>query len=113
MVLKFQKNKPKYIIQVTAHFQIQIQGGIVAANGITGIFMVQAVVGASLADKVKRDSDKSNGSDLGRKRENSLFAQILEEKEEEQKAAMNCHTVTYGRDCRIRTFQYQPIEYHF
>ena len=113
---------PKYITQGyiarTCHkvdtIEIRIQGGIVAVNGFTGIFMVQSVLATATVDKVKRDSDKSKDKASGRKRENSLFSQVLEEKKEEQKAAaMNCHTVTYGRDCRIRNFQYQSGEYRY
>ena len=76
--------------------------------------MVQSVLATTAIDKVKRDSAKANDSRTGKKSDTSLFAQILEEKEEEQKGmAMDCHTITYGRDCRIRNFQYQSGEYHY
>lgn len=76
--------------------------------------MVNAVMAAPISDKVKRDADKA-ASDYsqGKKRE-SLFSRILNQAEEEAKEApRECHMVTYGQDCMLRTFQYQKREYHY
>lgn len=76
--------------------------------------MVHSVLAASAVDSLKKDSTKTKDGRTGKKREATLFSQILEEKEEEQKTgAMDCHTVTYGKDCRIRNFQYQTGEYRY
>lgn len=43
------------------------------------------------------------------------FSQVLQEVSEEKfpDAPMHCHTVTYGRDRRLRTFLYHSGEYRY
>lgn len=76
--------------------------------------MVHSVAAVPNAGRTKREhyhpvfmqdiEDSSNGS----------FAQALElAKEEVRNSSMNCITTTYGRDCKMKTFFYQPREYHF
>lgn len=94
--------------------EIHIQGGIDAANGISSIFMVNAVMAVPTSDKVKRDASKAANSHSQGKKQESLFSQILNQTvEEAQEAPRECHMVTYGQDCMLRTFQYQKREYHY
>lgn len=93
--------------------EIRIQGGISAANGITGIFMVHSVEAVSSVDKVRRDADRARDFQ-SKSKQNSLFSQILNQKTEDlQKDSMECHTVTYGQDSKLRTFLYQSREYSY
>ena len=65
--------------------------------------MVHSVVAVPSVGKIKRERRTPNGT----------FAQVLERaKEETKESPMSCVTTTYGRDSRMRTFFYQPREYH-
>ncbi|MBE5884239.1 MAG: hypothetical protein E7291_07465 [Lachnospiraceae bacterium] len=76
--------------------------------------MVHSVLAVSSADKVKRDTNKSEESYHSGKQSKPLFAQILEQcKEEIQSAPAECYTVTYGQDSKLRTFQYRMREYNY
>ena len=76
--------------------------------------MVHSVEAVSSVDKVKRDANKTTNSRTQDKQSKALFSQILDQKKQEQKAnSMECHTVTYGQDSRLRTFQYQSREYNY
>lgn len=76
--------------------------------------MVHSVVAVPMIGKVKRDNQNTSYSDSGNHSSNGSFARVLEAaKNEVQDSAMDCHTTTYGRDSQIRTFFYQPREYHF
>lgn len=71
-----------------------------------------------IADRTKRDANKTADAYADGKKGTPLFAQILDtamdEQTTEQKTAPGeCHTVTYGQDCMLRTFQYQKREYHY
>ncbi|MCM1126902.1 MAG: hypothetical protein NC429_10570 [Lachnospiraceae bacterium] len=76
--------------------------------------MVHSVAAVPNVGRVKREH--RNFSYYGDKEtaSNESFAQVLERaKEETQESPMNCVTTTYGRDCKMRTFFYQPREYTF
>lgn len=76
--------------------------------------MVQSVAAVPSIGKVKRDHQNNSHSGTGGRNPGGGFAQILADaREETQKASMDCHTTTYGRDRQIRTFIYHPVEYHF
>lgn len=76
--------------------------------------MVHSVVGVAITDKVKRDAPREANSYSKGKDSNALFSEILEQRIEEQKEApRSCHTVTYGQDSKLHTFQYQKREYHY
>ena len=76
--------------------------------------MVHSVMAISSAGKVKRDSSSSIDTRSDKEQSDHLFSQVLDEKIEEQKnAPLNCHTITYGHDSRLHTFQYQTREYHY
>ena len=93
---------------------MHFQGGIDAAKGFSGIFMVQSVAAVPSIGKVKRDHQNHSHSGTNGQNSSGCFAQILDKATEEtRKASMECHTTTYGRDKLIRTFIYQPGEYHF
>lgn len=83
-------------------------------NGFSGIFMVASVAAVSNVPKTRREEPRIPYSDF--KKENGVrsFARILEENVKETKAAlMDCNTMTYGRDSRMRDFSYQAREYHY
>ena len=76
--------------------------------------MVHSVVAVPTIGKVKRDHQNTSYSDSGNQNSNGSFAKVLEAAESEHcSSVMDCHTTTYGRDSQIRTFFYQPREYHF
>ena len=76
--------------------------------------MVHSVTAVSEVDKIKRDMPKMNHGYADSKQSDPLFSQILEQKEQElQHDSIACHTVTYGSDSKIHTFQYQSREYHY
>ncbi len=105
-----------YSTKVTGTIKICIQGGIVAAKGISGIFMVNSIMAVSTTGKIKRDGAGTNTSvcEENCQKSNPLFSQLLQKEVEEQRAAsMNCHTATYGQDSMIHAFHYQKREYHY
>ncbi len=103
-----------YSKKVLDAIEIRFQGGIVAANGFSSIFMVQSVAAVPGVGKVKREHYNAAQFEAGGKNSNGSFAKILESaKEETRNSSMDCHTTTYGRDCQIRTFLYQSGEYRF
>lgn len=74
--------------------------------------MVQSVAAVSGVSKVRRDRRDISYPGTKERESNDNFAQVLEEaKKETRNTSMNCHITTYGRDCRMRTFLYQPGEY--
>lgn len=76
--------------------------------------MVHSVAAVPNVGKIKREHQNPVYSGIMADSSNGSFAQVLERaKEETQNSPMDCVTTTYGRDCRIRTFYYQPREYHF
>ena len=97
--------------EVTA--KIRIQGGIVAANGFTGIFMVHSVSAVGNTKKVSRDGNGSGTGYNGREASPHTFSKILEAELKEKEAPAECRTVTYGRDLHLRTFLYQTHEYQY
>lgn len=103
-----------YSKKVLDTIEIHFQGGIDAANGFSSIFMVQSVTAVPNIGKVKREHHNAARFEAGGKNSNGSFAKVLENAEEEtRKSSMDCHTVTYDRDCQIRTFLYQSGEYRF
>lgn len=83
-------------------------------KGFTGIFMVHSVAAVPNAGKVKREHYNPAYIGVSEKSSSGSFAQALEHaKEEVQNSPMDCVTTTYGRDLMMRTFYYQPREYHF
>lgn len=78
--------------------------------------MVNSVMEVSATGKIKRDDEKSRAT-LNEKYKNAsqgLFSELLnQEVEEQQKASVNCRTLTYGQDSRLHTFEYQKREYHY
>lgn len=96
----------------TVTIKIYIQGGILAAKGLTDIFMVHTVTAVSLTKKVSKDARRSSNSYSSPQQTPHTFSNFLEEEINELKAAPNnCHTVTYGNDLKLHTFLYQPREY--
>lgn len=76
--------------------------------------MIHSVLAVPSTGKIKRESYKSTGTPSDKEQSNHLFSQILEEKMDEQKKApMDCHTLTYGQDSRLHTFYYQSREYNY
>lgn len=84
-----------------------------AAREITDMFVVHSVAMVSSVDRVKRDANRTRDFSP-RGRQSVLFSQILEEKEQElQRTPLECHTITYGQDSRLRTFLYRSREYGY
>lgn len=76
--------------------------------------MVHSVVAVPAIGKVKRDNQNASYSESRNQNSNGSFAKVLENATNETRdSAMDCHTTTYGADSQIRTFFYQPREYHF
>ncbi len=92
---------------------MRIQGGIIAANGFTSIFMVHSVSAVETTKKASRDGGGSPGGYSGNGKSTHSFSRILEAEMNEHKAPTECHTVTYGNDRRLRTFLYQTREYQY
>lgn len=92
---------------------MHIQGGIIAANGFTSIFMVHSVSAVETAKKASRDSDGSSGGYTGSDKSTHSFSKILEAEINEKQAPAECRTVTYGNDLKLRTFLYQTREYQY
>lgn len=93
---------------------MRIQGGIIAANGITSIFMVSSVLAVPTVGKVKREDPRDSHSGSKEKDSKGLFAQVLEEAvHEPEPAPRDCCTMLYGRDSRLQTFRYMTREYHY
>ncbi len=75
--------------------------------------MVHSVVAVPSIGKIKRERRSPVYTGTMENSSNGTFAQVLERaKEETKESPMNCITTTYGRDSRMRTFLYQPREYH-
>lgn len=94
--------------------KIRIQGGINAANGINAVFMVESVMAVSRPSKITRDRrNESNAGNRGRK-ENGLFAEILNAATDDVKEApAQFQTVVYGRNMQLTSTRYQTREYHY
>lgn len=108
LILTFLPIHTKYITRKVT-VEIRFQGGIVAARALSSIFMVQQVEAVPHVGKVIRDRYKSVYSDARKENSTGTFAQLLEDAvEENRSASMGCHITTYGRDSRIRIFDYQP-----
>lgn len=76
--------------------------------------MVQSVAAVSGVGKIRREPRDSFYSGTKEKESIENFAQIFEEaKQETRNTSIGCHTTTYGRDCKIRTFLYQPGKYRY
>lgn len=76
--------------------------------------MVNSVVAVPKTASVRRDRYNSSYSEAKAQTSNNSFAKVLEEaKKEENNIPMSCHTVSYGRDSRIQSFDYQTREYRF
>lgn len=76
--------------------------------------MVHSVVAVPNAGKMKREHYNPAYTGVSENSSNGSFAQALEHATEEvQNSLMDCVTTTYGRDRMMRTFYYQPREYHF
>lgn len=74
--------------------------------------MVNSVTAVSGVYKTRRDERRVPASQYGKKNAEGLFAKILEENIKETGSnAVDCCTVTYGRDCKMQTFLYQTREY--
>lgn len=76
---------------------------------------MNSVMAITSSDKVKRDNDKRmTNSYADEKRDKAIFREILNQRVEERKEApRECHTLTYGQDCRLHAFLYQQREYHY
>lgn len=92
---------------------MHIQGGIIAANGFTSIFMVHPVSAVDTTKKASRDGGGSSGGYSGSEKSAHTFSKVLEAELNERKAPTECRTVTYGNDLRLRTFLYQTREYQY
>ncbi len=80
-------------------------------KGFSNIFIVHSVSAISRVDKPGRES-KNPSSEDGRKTPQKNFRQFLAEASEEQKeSAKGFSHATYGRDCMIHFFTYQPEKY--
>lgn len=76
--------------------------------------MVQQVEAVPHVGKTVRDRYKAVYPDSRKETSSGTFAQLLKDAvEENQSASISCHITTYGRDSRIRTFDYQPRTYHY
>lgn len=73
--------------------------------------MVNSVLAVPKYNKLKRENGKSSHG-FQQKKENALFAQLLEEAQDSHESASHDCTTTYGRDCRLQTFHYPTKEYH-
>lgn len=74
--------------------------------------MVNSVLAVPKCNKLKREDSKSSHG-FQKKKDNALFAQILEETQtSHESASIDCTTTTYNRDCRLQTFHYHTKEYH-
>ena len=75
--------------------------------------MVHSVVAVPSVGKIKRERRSPAYSESMGHSSNGTVAQVLERAQEDAKEApMSCVTTTYGREGRMRTFFYQPREYH-
>lgn len=83
-------------------------------NGFSSIFMVTSVAAVSGVPKAKHDQQRGAYSDSKKKDTEKLFASILEGSVQENRAkAMDCRTITYGRDSKVQDFFYQTREYRY
>lgn len=83
-------------------------------NGFSGIFMVASVAAVSGVPRAKYDQRRGAHSDSKKKDAEKLFASILEGSVKESRArAVDCRTVTYGRDSKVQDFLYQTREYRY
>ena len=113
LILTFLPICTKYIVRKVT-VEIRIQGGIVAARALSSIFMVQQVEAVPHVGKVVRERRQFVYPDTRGKNSGGTFAQFLEDAVEENRgASLTCHVTTYGRDSRIRTFDYQTRTYHY
>jgi|GluameStandDraft_1065615.scaffolds.fasta_scaffold107946_1 hypothetical protein len=108
VILTFLPIHTKYIVRKVT-VEIRIQGGIVAARALSSIFMVQQVEAVPHVGKAVRERRRAVYPDAKGKQSSGTFAQLLQDAVEQgTDSSMNCHVTTYGRDCRIRIFDYQP-----
>ena len=76
--------------------------------------MVQQVEAVPHVGKAVRERRQFVYPDTRGKNSGGTFAQLLEDAvEENQGASLTCHVTTYGRDSRIRIFDYQTRIYHY
>lgn len=87
--------------------EICIQGGITAANGFSGNFKVLPVQMVSTISGLRRDSGQSAANSFAGSQKQEPFEQILQKKLA-KKQSLDCYVVTYGRNCQLQTFFYQP-----
>ncbi len=94
--------------------KIRIQGGINAANGLSGIFMVTSVTAVSDICRTRREEQHVPDTDSKKKNGQGLFAGILEKSlKEVREDVLECCTTTYGRDSKMQTFLYRTREYRY
>ncbi|MCM1326507.1 MAG: hypothetical protein NC094_04645 [Bacteroidales bacterium] len=73
--------------------------------------MVNSVLAVPKCSRLKRE-DRKSSHEFQKKKDNALFAQILEETQaSHESASQDCTITTYGRDCRLQTFHYHTKEY--
>ncbi len=93
--------------------EINIQGGINAAavKGITPIFKVTSI---SIIPQSRNGREKSAADYTPEVKKADSFATVLEkETQKDAYASLNCHTTTYGSNCKMTNFFYQTKEYTF
>ncbi|MBQ8592394.1 MAG: hypothetical protein IJ485_06595 [Lachnospiraceae bacterium] len=96
--------------------KIRIQGGIIAAGALNGIFMVHSVMAVSTVGKVKRDLNREEHIYTGQDKANTdkSFSQILEREVGQRRTdSLNCQNVTYGMDRQLHYFNYRAREYNY
>ena len=93
--------------------EIRIRGGIVAARAMLDMFMVHSIVSIDGVGKLTRDLGREqNPSDKKDQNGNNSFSEILQQEVDVvRKDVLNCRTITYGIDGRIRHFEYLAREY--
>ena len=77
--------------------------------------MVHSVVAINGVRKVTRDLYKDENSSQKREvEENRSFSDILQQEVDERRTdSLNCHTVTYGMDRKLHSFEYLAREYRY
>ena len=93
--------------KITVTVEICIQGGIVAANGISGSFKVVPVQVVSSVSRLRRESGQSASQAFSNTKDSESFDRIFQQKLSENES-LDCYTVTYGRDRQLQTYYYQP-----
>lgn len=77
--------------------------------------MVHSVVAINGVRKVTRDLYRDDDSSQKRKAEESKsFSDVLQKEVDIRRTdSLNCHTVTYGMDKRLHSFEYLAREYRY